>query len=34
METNGQYIRKMASIQEINGIYTIEGADKICLLVI
>lgn len=24
------YVRKMASIQEINGVYPIEGADKIC----
>ena len=29
METE-TYTRKMASIQEVNGVYPIEGADKIC----
>lgn len=24
------YVRKMASIQEVNGVYPIDGADKIC----
>jgi len=24
------YTRKMASVQEVNGVYPIEGADKIC----
>ena len=27
---NDVYVRKMASIQEVNGVYPIEGADKIC----
>ena len=27
---NDIYVRKMASIQEVNGVYPIEGADKIC----
>lgn len=27
---NDVYVRKMASIQEVNGVHPIEGADKIC----
>ena len=27
---NDVYVRKMASVQEVNGVYPIEGADKIC----
>lgn len=29
-----EYVRKMASIQEVNGVYPIDGADKICQYVI